>query len=325
MKAAVIHELGDEGVFRFEEVPDPQVRPRQVLVRVKSASINRGDLGQRQGTYRGTTGGAPLPMVLGWDVAGVIEEVGTEVRDRTVGQHVVATLGQGGYAELAAVNEVGTVLMPETLSFDEAASIPIVFLTSWYALLKVGKLQAGETVLVQSGGSGVGMAGIQIAKYFGATVITTASSREKLDKAKELGADHGINYTESDFREETLRITEREGVNLVLESVGGEVLTRSIEALAPSGRLVTVGNTSGSGATIDPSMLVARLLTVLGFSLSVEMGRGGVMKELGEVMELCGQGKLKTVVGRVFPLSEISEAHRYVADRRNFGKVMLRP
>ncbi len=325
MKAATIHELGSEDVFHYEDVPDPQIRPRQVLIKIKAASINRGDLGRREGTYGGTTANAPLPLILGWDVSGVIEGVGSEVTDRHVGQKVVATLAQGGYAELCAVNTVGTVPIPENLSYEEAASIPIVFLTSWFALLKVAKLQEGEIALIHSAGSGVGMAGIQIAKYAGARVFTTSSTVKKLEKAKELGADEVINYQEQNFLEEVMHLTDGEGVNVVLDSVGGETFSRSVDALARFGRLVTVGNISDSPATVAPATLFQRTLSILGFTLSGQMARGGVMPELAKIMELFGQGKLKTVVDRVFPLSEASEAHRYVNRGHHFGKVLLRP
>ncbi len=324
MKAAVIHELGSEDVFRYEDVPDPQIRPRQVLLQIESASVNRGDLFRRDGSYGG--GAAPaLPLIVGWDVAGTIIEVGQEVGSREVGQRVVATLPHGGYAEMAAVNEAGTVVLPDNVSFDEGASIPIVFLTSWFALLKVANLQEGETALIQSAGSGVGMAGIQIAKHVGCTVITTAGSEEKLERARQLGADHGINYSEADFLHETMSISGRAGVDVVLEAVGGEVLTKSIQALAMGGRAVTVGNTSRTPATVDPGLMLNRLLTLKGFSLAAQMGSGGVMQELQGIMDLFGQGKLRTVIDRVFPLSQAAEAHRHLADRRNFGKVLLRP
>ena len=325
MKAAVIHELGTEDVFHYEDVADPQPGPRQVLVRVKAASINRGDLGRRDGSYRGVTGAAKLPLILGWDVSGVIESVGDEVQDRHVGQKVVATLASGGYAELAAVSSRGTVPFTDILSFEEAASIPIVFLTSWYSLLKVAELQEGETALIHSAGSGIGMAGIQIAKYAGARVITTSSSREKLDRARELGADEAINYREQDVLDRVLAVTEGNGVNVVLDGVGGETLANSIASLAPLGRLVTVGNTSESQTTIDSGLLFQRTLTVRGFTLAGQMVRGGVMPELARIMELFGEGKLKAVVDRVFPLREASEAHRYVSQGGQFGKVVLRP
>ncbi len=325
MKAVVIHELGSPDVLKYEDVPDPQIRPRQVLVSIKAASINRGDLGRREGTYRGATAGAALPLVLGWDVAGEILAVGEEVEGRHVGQRVVATLAQGGYAELAAVNVAGTVPIPDSLSYEEAASIPIAFLTSWFALLKVGELQDGEAALIQSGGSGIGMAAIQIAKYTGATVITTSSTEDKLARCREMGGDLAINYRQADVPREVSAFTSGSGVNFVLESVGGETFSDSLQCLAPGGRLVTVGNTSQTTSTVDAGMLVQRGLRIIGFSLSTQMGRGGVMGELYRIMELFDQGTLKTAVDRVFPLSEASEAHRYVADNRNFGKVLLIP
>ena len=325
MKAAVIHELGTEDVFHYEDVDDPKPRPRQVLVRIKAASVNRGDLGRRDGSYRGVTAAAKLPLILGWDVSGVIEAIGEEVQDRYVGQKVVATLASGGYAELAAVSSRGTVPFPDILSFEEAASIPIVFLTSWFALFKVAELQEGESALIQSAGSGVGMAGIQIATYAGARVITTSSSREKLDRAGELGADEAINYREQDVLESVMALTAGNGVNVVLDGVGGETLAKGIACLAPLGRLVTVGNTSESPTTIDPGLLFQRTLTVRGFTLAGQMVRGGVMPELVRIMDLFGEGRFKAVVDRVFPLSEASEAHRYVSGGGQFGKVILRP
>ena len=325
MKAVVIHELGSPDVLKYEDMPDPQIRPRQVLVRIKAASINRGDLGRREGTYRGATAGAALPLVLGWDVAGEILEVGQEVEGRHVGQRVVATLAQGGYAELAAVNVAGTVPIPDSLSYEEAASIPIAFLTAWFALLKIGELQDGEVALVQSGGSGVGMAAIQIAKHAGATVITTSGTEDKLQRCREMGADLAINYRQGDVPGEVSSFAAGSGVNYVLESVGGETFSNSLKCLAAGGRLVTVGNTSQSTSPVDAGMLVQRGLRIIGFSLSTQMGRGGVMGELYRILELFEQGALRTAVDRVFPLKEASEAHRYMADNRNFGKVLLVP
>ena len=327
MKAAIIHETGNEDVFRYEDVPDPEPRPRQVLLRIESASVNRGDLFRRDGSYGG--GAQTLPLIIGWDVAGTIIGVGSEVTTRQVGQRVVATLPHGGYAEMTAVNEAGTVPIPDGVSFDEAASIPIVFLTSWFALRNVANLKEGETALIQSAGSGVGMAGIQIAKHMGCTVITTAGSQDKLDKARELGADHCIDYNEADFLAETMSITAQDnrepGVDVVLEAVGGDVLTKSIQALAMGGRAVTVGNTSRQPATVEPGLMLNRLLTLQGFSLAVQMGTGGVIQELQTILDLCAQGRLRTVIDRVFPLREAGEAHRHLGDRRNFGKVLLRP
>ena len=324
MKAAYVEQFGTEDALIYGDLPDPQPGPNQVLIRVKAAALNRGDLMRRAGTYGGV---APtsFPFVDGWEVAGIIEAIGSGVRDRSVGQRVVATMVHGGYAELAAVSRSGTVPLPDSLSFEEGASIPIVFLTSWYGLVKMARIQAEDTVLVQSGGSGVGMAGIQIAKHFGARVITTAGSAEKVAKAREFGADEAINYTEQDFLPEVMRFTNDAGVNGVLESVGGDVLTKSIEALAPLGWLVIVGNSSQSSVTPDMGMLRRKNGTVTNLNLGGQMAYGGVMAELAKIMQLCGQGKMKTMVDQTFPLKEAAEAHRYLAQRKNFGKVLLLP
>ena len=324
MKAAYYTDrLTTEDTFIYGDMPDPKIGPMQVLIRVKATAINRKDLFRREGAGGG--GSPPFPFVDGLEVAGLVEAVGPEVTDRRVGQRVVATLPYGGYAELAAVNRAGTIPLPESLSFEEGASIPIVFLTSWYGLVKMARIEAGETVLVQSGGSGVGMAGIQIAKYFRTMVITTAGSDEKAARAREMGADLAINYQKQDFLPEVMRVTGGKGVEVVLESVGGDVLTKSIQALAPLGRLVTVGNSSRSSVAPDLNLVRRKNAIYTGFSLGGQMYYGGVMLELAKIIDLCGQGKMRTVVDRVFPLKEASEAHRYVAERRNFGKVVLRP
>ena len=190
----------------------------------------------------------------------------------------------------------------------------------------MARIEAADTVLVQSAGSGVGMAGIQIAKYFKTRVITTAGSDEKVARARELGADVAINYQKQDFLPEVMRCTAGKGVAVVLETVGGDVLTKSIQALAPMGRLITVGNSSRSSVAPDMDLVRRKNAIFARFSLGTQMSSyGGVMAELAKIMELCGQGKLRTVVDKVFPMSQVSEAHRYVAERRNFGKVILIP
>ncbi len=323
MKAAFVEDFGSEDNFIYGDLPDPEIGPRQVLVRVRSAAINRGDLFRREGSYAGNA--PPLPFVPGWEVAGTIEEIGSDVNDRARGERVVATLPQGGYAELVAVSRAGAFPIPGNISFDEAATIPMVFLTSWYALVRVARIEAGETVIVQSGGSGVGIAGIQIAKHLGAKVFTTAGTDEKVAKARDLGADLAINYEKDDFLPAVMDATDQRGVNVVLESVGGEVLTKSIQAMAPMGRLVTVGNSSRSNVTPDMAALAVKNCSFNSFSLARQMGYGGVMAELAKIMDLCAKGEMRTVVDRVFPLSETADAHRYVAQRKNFGKVVLSP
>ena len=322
MKAVYFEKAGKEDVLIYGEVPDPKIGPRQVLIRVKAIGINRKELMARE---RGPAAGAPF-FIDGSEVAGIIEDIGSEVTDRRIGQRVVASVPAGGYVELLAVHRAGTVPLPDTLSFEEGASIPNVFLTGWYALVKLARIEPGESVLVQAAGSGVGMAAIQIAKHFGCKVITTAGSGEKVAKARQLGADMAINYQEEDFVPEVMAFTDGHGANVCQECVGGEVLIKSIQALAPLGRLVDVGNASQSP---DPPDLIRRLGTknVLfsRFSMPNAFRAGGVMEELAKIVELCAQGKLKILVDRIFPLEEAAAAHRYLEDRKQFGKLVLVP
>ncbi len=319
MKAVRIHAFGDESALRYEDSPDPEIGPQDVLIRMRAAALNRGDLGQRAGSYAANR---RLPATIGWDVAGVIEAVGAEVTDRRVGDRVVVLVPRGGYAELVRAPARITVPIPDSISDEDAASLPVAFLTAWYPLVKIAPVRPGETVLVQAGASGVGLAGIQIARYLGARVIATAGSDQKVEFCRELGAEQATNYQTQDFVEEALAGTGGRGVDFVLEQVGGEVLARSLHCLAFNGRLITVGNTVHQDATIDPHLLLRSNLTLRGFFLPAEPDQAG---ELRQVVELVAAGKLRTVVDRVFRLAEAAEAHRYLAERRNLGKVLLRP
>ncbi len=319
MKAAVIHEFGAEDVLRYEDVPDPVPGPGEVLVRVRAAGINRGDLGRRMGTY---TAGVPLPLIVGWDIAGTVEALGPGVGGPPPGTRVVARIPQGGYAELALAPASYPVPIPDGVSFEQAAALPVAYLTSWFALKHQGALQPGETCLVQAAASGVGVAGIQIAKAMGARVFTTASTDEKLALGRRLGADVAINYTVQDFVEVVQKETDGRGVDVVLESVGGDVLTRSVTALAPLGRLVSVGNSSRSPALTDLAQLLGKRISLFGFYLGNERGTA---EALAELLDLVAAGRVEAVIDRTFPLREAAEAHRYVAARRNLGKVLLIP
>jgi NADPH2:quinone reductase len=319
MKAAAIHEFGAEDVLTYEELPDPVAGHGQALVRVRASGINRGDLGRRMGTY---AAGSPLPLIIGWDIAGTVEALGPGSTGPAPGTQVVARIPQGGYAELALTNAATTVPIPEGVSFEQAASLPVAYLTAWFALKHQGALQAGETCLVQAAASGVGVAGIQIAREAGARVFTTASSEEKLALGRRLGAEVAINYTTEDFVEVVRKETDGRGVDVVLESVGGEVLTRSVEALAPFGRLVSVGNSSRSPSSTDLTQLLSRRLALFGFYLG---GEHGTREALAELLNGVAAGRIEAVIDRTFPLSEAAEAHRYVASRGNLGKVLLIP
>jgi NADPH2:quinone reductase len=323
VKAIRVHEYGDESVLRYEEVADPEPAPRRLVVKVEAASINRGDLARRQGTYGG--GLTALPFTPGWEVAGTVEALGEGVEGFAAGDRVIAQMGDGGYAEKALVHQGGTFKMPEGMSFEEGCSIPVVFLTAWFALRKLCRLQANEMALIQAGGSGVGIAAIQIAKLAGARVITTAGSDEKCGRCLELGADHATNYREKDFVQEVNRITEAAGADVVLESVGGEVFEKSLAAMGRYGRLCVVGNSSGQPNSVDPRSLMFKNLTVSAFYLGAEIAAGGAAPAMEDLLRLLQQGKLRTVIDRTFPLSETAAAHRYLGERRNFGKVVLVP
>ena len=323
MKAVRIHEHGDEGVLRYEDAPDPAIGPDEVLVRVRAASINRGDLGRRSFGFMIQS----LPAIIGWDIAGDVVDVGANVASLRVGQRVVAMVNGGGYAELAAAPAVLTVPIPDGVSYEEAASLPIAWLTAWISLLETARLKAGETALVQAASSGVGMAGVQIAKHVaGATVFTTAGTDAKCARGLELGADYAVNYTTGDFVAEIMAKTGGKGVDVALDMVGGDVFKRTQQALAEDGRLVSVGRSSGQAAEVDALTAEAKRQEVTtNWLVFVIKPQAELAADLAKILDLIAAGKLKAVIDRVFPLAEAAAAHRYLGGRNQFGKVILRP
>lgn len=343
MRAIVFHRHGGLEVLEEAELPTPEPGPGEVRVRVRAVALNHLDLWVRQGL---PSLKLPLPHILGSDIAGVVDEVGEKVEGvepgmevmvqpglscmkcqaclsghdndcasyRIVGEHV-----RGGYAEYVVVPAGNVVPKPAALSFEEAAAVPLVFLTAWEMLVRKARLEPGERVLVQAAGSGVSSAAIQIAKLLGAEVIASASTEEKLEKARELGADHTVNYTEQDLVAEVRRIVApKKGVEVVVDHVGEATWDASVRALANGGRLVTCGATTGYDVRVDLRHLFYRRLSLLGST----MGSKGDLHRIVRLVEL---GKLRPVVDRVLPLSEAREAHRLLAERKAFGKVVLRP
>lgn len=321
MKAAVYYETGAPSVFRYEEVPDPVCRPGGVIIEVKAIGIQGGDTLHRQGGVLATT-----PHVVGYQASGIIREVGERVTDRKVGDRVVATMGFGSHAALASVPAGSTYLVPDSLDLELAAGVPIEFGTADDCLFEFGRLRAGETVLVQAGGGGVGLAAIQLAKRAGATVLATASTDEKLDRLKELGMDHGINYRTTDFVEQAMRITNGRGADLIVDSVGGKTLEGSVAALAYRGRISWVGNAGREGAA-NLGGLGAKNASVTGVFLGAEMSvnaarcRAMIERLLADV----AKGELKVVLDRKFPLGDARGAHEYIEGRGAFGRVLLIP
>jgi len=341
MKAVIFSEHGGPEVLRYTEVPEPPIGPNEVLVRVRACALNHLDLWIR----RGMPGiSIPLPHILGSDISGDVAKTGAEVSGVKTGEKVLLLPGiscghcaqcaagkdsqcrgytlfgymvDGGYAEYVKAPAVNVIPMPPNLSYEEAAAVPLVFLTAWHMLITRADLKPAEEVLVLGAGSGVGSAAIQIAKVTGARVIATAGSDEKLAKAKELGADETILHSRQDIAAEVKRLTNRRGVDVVFEHVGEVTWEKSIRSLAVGGRLVTCGATTGYEGKIDIRYLFTRQLSILGSYM-------GGKPELLAVLELVARRAVKPVIDKVFPLAQAAEAHRHLESREQFGKVVLR-
>jgi len=319
MKAAVYYETGPPDVLRYEDVPDPVVGPGDVLVKVEAISIEGGDTLNRAG------GEMPArPHVVGYQCAGTIVEVGADVTDRTAGQRVVCTNLWGSHAELAAVPSLLTWIVPDNLDLIEAACVPVPFGTADDCLFEFGHLQAGETVLIQAGASGVGLAAIQLAKRAGATVLATASSDQRLERLREFGLDHGINYRDVDFADAARTLTGGRGVDLVVDSVGS-TLTGSIQALAYRGRCTLVGQAGRDDQPFDASILMTGNQTLTGVFLGAEIITGRVQAMIARHLADIAAGQLRVVVDRTFPLAQAADAHAYVESRQAVGRVVLVP
>jgi NADPH:quinone reductase-like Zn-dependent oxidoreductase len=340
MKAVRIHEFGGPEVLRYEDVPDPQPRKDQVLVRIKACALNHLDL-----WVRGGIPGVKLPHILGSDIAGEIAAVGEYVSGFRVGQRVLVApmsfcnrcydcaigrqnlcreytaLGNavdGGNCELIAIPPINVIPIPDHLSFEQAASVPLVFLTAWNMLVTRARIRQGQTVLVLGAGSGVGIAAIQIAKLFHARVIATAGDEKKLEKAAALGADHGINHYQQKISHEVRRITNKEGVDVVFEHVGAATWEESMKSLKPGGTIVTCGATTGPNVGFDLRFLFARQLSFLGSYM-------GGMGELLDALKFVFDGTFKPMVDRSFPLQDTRAAHEYMQSSQMFGKIVLVP
>lgn len=340
MKAIRFHEFGGPEVLKYEDVPEPKLREDQVLVRVRACALNHLDLWIRKGLP-----GVKLPHINGSDIAGEVDGVGSYVSGIKTGQRVLlapmvfcnhcafCTSGQqnfcrefsvlgygndGGNAELIAVPCVTVIPIPEWMSFDEAGSVPLIFLTAWHMLVSRAHIKAGDWVLVLGGGSGVGSAAIQIGKMLGGTVIATAGDEAKLDKSRELGADHTINHYKQKIADEVRRITAKRGVDIVFEHVGAATWDDSVRSLRPGGTLVTCGATTGPEAKFDIRVLFSRQLSFLGSYM-------GTMGDLHEVLGHIFSGRLKPVVDRTYPLSEARAAHERLQHSEQFGKIVLNP
>ena len=322
MKAAVYYETGLPDVFKYEERPDPDVMATSVLIGVEAVSIEGGDVLNRAG------GDMPSkPHVVGYQCAGTIKQAGGNVTDRKVGDRVVATMPFGSHAELVSVSSMQTWLVPDGMDIRQAACVPIPFGTAHDCLFEFGHLAAGETVLIQAGAGGVGLAAIQLAKRHGATVLATASSDEKLERLKEFGLDHGINYRTGDFVSRARELTDGKGVNLVVDSVGS-TLAGSIEFTAYRGRVAHVGNAGRPDTTsVDTSKLSEqnRSLTGVFFAAEAVIQPQRVRPLVERLLSEVASGELRVVIDSEYPLSEAAAAHEHIESRKAFGRVILTP
>jgi NADPH:quinone reductase-like Zn-dependent oxidoreductase len=342
MKAVVFNQHGGPEVLQYADVADPTIKANEVLVEVKACALNHLDVWARLG-LPGIE--IPLPHILGNDIAGVVREVGGLVSWVRVGDEVMLHPGvscghcaeclagrdnlcpeydilgyrrDGGYAQLLAAPAVNVIPKPTSLSWEQAAALPLVTVTAWHMLVTRANVQPGENVLVHAAGSGVGSIGIQVAKLRGARVIATASSDEKLTKATDLGADEVVNYSHEGWAKEVKRLTNKKGVDVVFEHTGASTWPGSIASLKINGRLVTCGATSGFAAQTDLRQVFYRHLTILGSFM-------GSKAELLEAMKFIESGKIRAVIDQTLPLAEARRAHELMEDRAQFGKLVLVP
>ncbi len=342
-EAMVMNATGGPEVLQRATIELPDPGPREVRVRVRAVALNHIDIWARRGLphFR-----YEFPHRLGADIAGEVEALGAQVSATTnakVGDRVLVNPGlscgacercllgedtfcrryrilgentQGGYSRHVVVPDANLLPMPEGLSFEHAAALPLCFLTAWQMVVRKAEVKVGQTVLVQAAGSGVSSAAIQIAKMLGARVITTTSTAEKAARARELGADEVIDYTKQDFVAECKRLTDKRGVDAVVEHVGGDVFAKSILATAWGGRIVTCGATAGFTPEVDLRHVFFRQIQILGSTM-------GPKGDLFGILRLVEQGKLRPVVDRVMPLWSAADAHRLLEERKVFGKIVL--
>jgi NADPH:quinone reductase-like Zn-dependent oxidoreductase len=342
VKAVLFHEFGGLDVLQVEDVPDPEPGPGQVLIDVTASALNHLDVDIREGVSRFPV---ELPFVPGVEVVGRIAALGEGVEGWQVGDRVMPLLmdpcgdcrfcrtgreslcmaagfisfsTSGGYAERLACPARQLLRIPDGLSDEAAAALQIAFGTAWHMLFTRGRLQIGETVLINSVGSGIGSAAVQLARLAGATVIGNASSDEKLARASELGMDHGINHATQDVVAEVMRLTDDRGVDLVFEHVGGELFQKGLDSLSKDGRLVICGGHSGEVVPFDIIPFFRMQRQIIG---SFTYHRG----EVQSCLELASQGKITPLVHQTFPLADAREAMAMMERREHFGKILLKP
>jgi NADPH:quinone reductase len=327
MKAILIEQYGSADVLQYTDVPIPEITSGEVLIEVKACGVNYADTTKRRGG--GGVHQTALPWIPGSEVSGIVIKVGSTVSHVSVGDRVVAVVQDvgGGYARYCKANASRVVQIPDDLPFVDAAAIPVQGLTAYHVLTTQGRLQKGESVLIHAAAGGVGTLAIQLAKYMGpGKIIAAASTDEKLELANSLGADVVVNYSEDSWIQQVLEHTDGKGVDLILESIGGQFRIDNLNCLSTFGRLVTYGSASRSSVDVNPGPLIAKCQSLTGFLLGKVTERKELFFEsLEKIIELAAQGIVKPVIGSLQPLHKAAEQHRLLEQRQTTGKVILLP
>lgn len=323
MTAIAIPEPGGPDALKPMEIPVPAPGPGQVLIKVAAAGVNRPDVMQREGTYPAPKGHCTTP---GLEVSGEVVAIGPEAAGLEMGDAVMALVNGGGYAEYCMAEAPACIPVPSGVSLTEAAGVPETFFTVWHNVFQRGALQSGEWFMVHGGTSGIGVTAIQLAKAFGATIVSTAGSDDKCDAMRELGCDHVINYRTQNFVDVVKEATAKRGVNVILDMVGGDYIANNIRCLADDGRLVNIAYQKGSKAEIDFLRVMLKRLTITGSTLRIRATdvKGKIASELKEyVVPLLVDGRVKVVMDSTFPLRDAAKAHARLEEGSHIGKVIL--
>ncbi|SIR37802.1 quinone oxidoreductase family protein [Priestia flexa] len=325
MKAIQFKQYGSPDVLRVINLARPVPKKKDVLIKVEAIGVNYADTARREGAYVVDT---PLPFIPGSEVAGEVVELGEEVEGIKVGMKVVTLLGSHratGYAEYTLADSRGLIPLPDGVDLKQAAALPLQGLTAYHILKTMGRIEKGETVVVHAAAGGVGTLAVQLAKKFGANVIATASSDEKLAIAKRLGADVLINYTEAGWQNKVMEET-KHGADVILEMVGGSIFYDSLHCLAPFGRLVFYGMASGQPVKFNPGRLMEKNQSVMGFFLPQMMAKSSLYQQsLQELLTYMKNGELELLIGGTYPLEDAAHVHRLLQGRKTTGKLILVP
>lgn len=324
MKAIVVEEPGGVDKLNFDEFKTPVPKEDEILVKVKATALNRADILQRKGKYPPPEGASPL---LGLEIAGTVSAVGKNVTKWKAGDKVFGLIPGGGYAEYAVIHEDMAIAIPGNLSFEESAAIPEVFLTAFQAVVWYGKLKKKETILIHAGASGVGTAAIQLAKQFDAEIIVTAS-KGKHDACLKLGADKAIDYKSAPFEAEVMNFTQKQGVDVIIDFVAGPYFNQNINCLKPDGRMVLLATLGGGEVEkFDLRKILRKRLSITGSTLRAR-SRDYQIKLTDEfahfALDRFKEGKLKSVIDKVYNWKDVKEAHQFMEDNKNIGKLVLK-